>query len=442
LLSVLALSCASANRLAMLSDRELTSGNLDRAYEMARHAVDKEPDNPRARAVMTAAAVQIVDRWKTNIYQLAEVDTIAAARASLELRTFRGELSRYDIPVPEDEGFDAHVRTIRVGAAEIFYQRGVLALEAGEPKHAWHEFQGVREFEPGYRNVEALVQRAFEAGRTRVAILPFSDQVGVPGLSQQVAERIGVSVEGAFGAQYPFTELIATDRVMATMTVDQLSDLRRSEALRIGRLLGADRVVVGRIYGLRSNTTADHYQQTIYRHVTVRDTDGTAIEHYDEVPFSAVIRERDVAVRYEFEVLDVRSRATIDSRTDGLEAHARTVWTDFQADGECDRYRLAPGQGRHTGAESRWNASFGSWSLPGLLDRARSEKGRLHYEPRYRDEFFGDSRANPIYLAELPSENDLASSRSIRSATACSTCCAVLDSEEPGSAVAKSAKQP
>src|SRR6185312_3126260 len=142
---------------------------------------------------------------------------------------------------------------------------------------------------------------------------------------------------------YPFTELIAPDRVDAFVTVADLTELPRDDALRIARELHADRIVFGRVYGLRSNTVSDHYRETIYHRVTERDTNGVSVERFVDVPFSAVVRERDVSVHYELEVIDVRSRAPLDSRTDGLDAHARVVWTDFQADGDCGRYALAPG---------------------------------------------------------------------------------------------------
>jgi len=402
ILALLALSCASANRLAIEGDRELTSGNVQGAYDKARRALDKKPENAHAREVMTAAAAQLVDEWKTRIYRLAEVDTMAAAHSSLELRTFRGELSRYDIVVPEDSKFAENDRAIRLAAAGILYERGVASLRAGQPKHAWHDLQGVRDFDPGYRDSEALAREAFDAARTRVAILPFADQIGVPGLSQELLERISQTVGEGLDSRYPFTELIDPEQVKTNVTIDQLSDLHRGSALRIARSLGADRVVFGRIYGLRSSTTSDHYQETMTHRITEKDADGHSVDRYEEVPFSAVTRERDVTVRYDFEVVDVRAKSSVDKRTAELDAHARTVWTDFHADGDCGRYDLSPE------AHERWKATFGGWSVANLLEHARSDRDRVRYQPRYRNEFLGDTRSHPVLLAELPSESELA----------------------------------
>ncbi|HYM82094.1 MAG TPA: hypothetical protein VEY91_11885 [Candidatus Limnocylindria bacterium] len=413
--ALLLLSCASASQLAIQSERELVAGNARRAYEKARKAVDKEPGNPHARAAMAAAATRLVEEWKRRTLTLAEVDTVAAARYSLELRSFRGELSRYQIEVPDDRAFADRERLLRSAAAGIYYWRGRDALAGGRPKRAWFELRSVREFELGYRDTETRIQEAFRAARTRVAILPFANQTGVPGLSQEITDLVYAEVvEGLDREQHTFTVLIEPERVYEQVTVSQLTEMPRSAALEVARKLRADRVVYGRFHSLRSSTNSDHYQQIIYHHVVEQDGQGHRVDSFVEQPFDAVVRERHVAVSYEMEVLDLRSRAPIASHMDVVEAVARVVWTDFQAVGDCGRYALVPATVRKTEpakgkqADERWTKAFGEWTLPALLERARKDRQRKRYERRYRGEFLTDSRKRPVFLAELPSENDLA----------------------------------
>src|SRR5574341_1269160 len=93
--ALLALSCASANRLSQRSERELAAGDLRAAYDHARAAVAKKPANPRARAAFAAAAERLVDDRKTRIRAIAVADTVAAARQTLGLAELRGEIARY-----------------------------------------------------------------------------------------------------------------------------------------------------------------------------------------------------------------------------------------------------------------------------------------------------------------------------------------------------------
>ena len=88
LIVLLALGCASANKMSRRSELALMAGDLRGAYEHARHAVEKEPGNPRARAAYATAATRLLDDRKARILSIAEVDTVAAAVQTLGLEAF------------------------------------------------------------------------------------------------------------------------------------------------------------------------------------------------------------------------------------------------------------------------------------------------------------------------------------------------------------------
>lgn len=413
-LCLLALSCASANKLADRSARELAAGNPREAYDKARRAIEKEPGNPAARDAMLAAATWIVDDWKPRILNVAAVDTIAAARQVIELADFRDQVARYAIRIPPDTAFAADERALRMGAARAIYRRGVDALEDGRPKRAWAELQGVREFASGYLDTEALIRRARAEGLTRVAILPIVDQADVPGLSQELTDWVyAESAGGIDGQRTPFTELIPMDQVYAKATVAQLSSLTAGEALSLGVKLKADRVVMGRVFGVRAETRTDRYRETLVRRFTERDTAGREVIRWVDVPFDAVMREREVSVQYGYEVIDIRTGEAVAAEGDRLTSFARVVWTDFRPDGDCNRYSLLSPDRRRAdasrarGVDDRWKQTFGDWTLPALLEASRTNRSRTHYQSRYRDEFRRDTRGRPVFMAELPREDDL-----------------------------------
>ena len=59
--------------------------------------------------------------------------------------------------------------------------------------------------------------------------------------------------------------------------------------------------------------------------------------------------------------------------------------------------------------DSQWQERVGSWKLADLLLKARDARGRSKWSRDYRREFHGtDSRNRPVWLGELPGEDDLA----------------------------------
>ena len=414
-LALLALSCASANRLSRRSERELAAGDLEGAYEHARAAVAKQPANPRAKAAFDAAATRLVEDRKTRILAIAEADTVAAARQALRLADLRGEIARYGATFPADTAFFRHDAALRVGAAGILYTRAERELTARRPKEAWADFRGAAEFASGYRDVGRRIDEAYAQALARVAILPFADQAGVPGLSRSLADLTYARVAPHIRPDdFRFTRLLEPGQVYGSITVAELDALARGDAVRIGRRLGADQVVTGRVYGMRASTNTNTYHQMIFRKVVDRDSAGTRRERFVEQEFRAVEREREVSVHYDVEVLDVEDEASLVAYADATTAYARVVFTDFQAQGDCADYCLVPpglrqsDRARAEKIEQEWKSHFGTWTLPSLLERARKDRTHARDSGGDRAAFFADCHERPVWLGELPGENDLA----------------------------------
>lgn len=415
LIALLALSCASANKLSQRSERELAAGDLGGAYEHARAAVAKQPTNARAKAAFGAAATRFVEDRKARILTIAQVDTVAAAQQALALAGLRDEIARFGAALPADTAFARRDAAIRVGAASILYARAERELSARRPKEAWEDFRSAAEFASGYRDVGRRIDEAYSLALARVAFLPLADQAGVPGISRALADRMYAGVAPHIRPEnFRFTRLVDPGQVYGRITVAELDALARGDALRIGRRLGADQVVTGRVYGLRSSTNTNTYHQTIFRKIVERDTSGARRERFVEQDFHAVEREREVSVQYDLEVVDVEDEVSLAAYTDAAAAYARVVFTDYQAQGDCADYCLVPPNlkqsdpARAKELEGEWKSHFGTWTLPSLLERARKDRTRARYTAGDRAAFFADCRERPVWLGELPSENDLA----------------------------------
>lgn len=415
LLALFTLSCASSNALQRRSDKSLQEGQVSRAYDFARRSLDKDPKNDRARASMTTAATQMSADWKRRIRDQAATDSLAAADATLDFARFRAELAHYDVVLSPDPAFREDENRIRLAAAAHYYKTARMAFDARKPKQAYLDYSTAGRFVPGFRDLATRIPKTYELALTRVAILPFANQTEVPGLSKQMADHIYGEVDDHLTPkQFQFTRLVDNDRVYANMTVSQLEQLSRDDAIRIGRSLGVDRVVWGHFSNFTTNSTTGLYNQTIYRHVVDPDPTAKDRDRYEESNFTAVTRQREVKVAYEFEVLDVRSQESLSHRGDQMHAVANTVYSLYQARGNPDDYCLLPPSVREHDAaraervDKEWEATFGHWTIGKLLLSAREGRGRSRYRPEYRKEFLNASYIFPVFLDDLPAPNDMA----------------------------------
>jgi len=415
LVALLALSCASANKLSQRSERELAAGDLRGAYEHARAAVAKKPANPRAQAAYRAASERLVADRKARVLAIAAADTVAAARQVLELVDLRAEIARYGATLSPDMPFGRQESTIRVGAAHILYGRGERELAARQPKLAWADFRSAAGFASGYRDLGRRIDEAYAMAVARVAILPLADQAGIPGISRTLADRMYAEVAPHVQPDdFQFTQLVDPAQVYGRITVSELDALARGDAIRVGHRLGVDQVVTGRVYGMRAHTNTSNYHETIFRKVVDRDTSGTRRERWVEQDFHAIQREREVSVHYDLEVVGVGNAASLANYSDGTAAYARVVFTDYQAQGDCSDYSLVPpgmkqsDPARVERVQAEWKSTFGNWTLPALLERARKDRGHTRYGGNDRSAFFNDCHERAVWLGELPSEDELA----------------------------------
>lgn len=410
----LLLSCASSEKLTKRSQSELSSGQAEKAYQTAIVALKHKPENHEALAALTAAASEIQRRRQDRVRALASADTIEAAAAALELRSFRLEVARYGGLLPQDPAYAAEERAILMGAAAHEYQAGVAAATVGAAKEAFRRFDAARGYWPNYRDVDARAQASFREAHVRLAILPFDDEMNVPGLSEQVRQQMAAEVDRRLRPdQLTFTEIVPQAEIDRRMTVEEQKHMTSERAVAIARRIGASRVVWGRIYGAHFETNNDRYVGSVYRREEFQDSLHHTVTRYVEVGFQAVRRERDVTVRVASQVLDTDEVEPVTQREKTFQAAARTVYTSYLPDGDCDRYCLVPpdlkqrDSDRARRVEGAWHDTFGSWSVPAFLECARSNHSRRSYRSEYRDEFRSNTVDRPYFLDDMPTETDL-----------------------------------
>ena len=412
LLALLTMSCASADKLARQSDQMLARGDLRGAYEKARRELDKDAGNVNARNAYAAAATELSDDFKGRVLRLAAADTIAAARTALDFRDLRAEIARYPVEVTPEVSYLTQEDRILTGAARQRYREGDEALALAHPKEAWRHFTEAMGFDPGYRDVENRVAQAYAQALTRVAVVPFENQVEVPGLAQSLQQTLATEMSRRSASPaFRFTRVLSPADVDDRMTVSQSRGLTRDQARSLGRTLGADRVVCGRITGLRSDSDLADWRFPVYHSESGKDPDGNPVERWVESMLHVISRTRHVQVTCSYEVVDVKSGEVLAADSQPYESWARVVWSDFAASGDCDRYRLSPPEASSTEsdrAQKDWDEHMRGMPLPQVLEKARASDRRERWDSRYRPEFPRDSREHPVFLAQLPPEHDMA----------------------------------
>ena len=406
--------CASPAKLAERSHDALVQGDLRKAYEMARRALDKDPSHSDARSAFGAAATRIAIDYRTRIARLAPIDTIDAAREAIAFREFRAEVAQQPVAIATDPDDLEIELTLFEAAARLRYRDAEQSLASGHPKEAYRRFLESEEFDPEFGDLGRRIPATLERALTHVAILPFENQTDVPDLSPRMAERMVQESERRSGSpSLFFTRVIDLQRVFEGTSVAQMQRMTREDALAIGRRLRADRVVYGRYTGLRVDNATQDFIVPLYRKEIVKVADGPDQERWTETMMNVRVRERHIRVVMAWEVVDVHSGDLLAAHEEPREAFARVAWSDLRVDGDCDHYRFAPddpgGPRRGQGQESaqRWKEAMGSWTLPAFLERIRSGPDRNTWSRQYRGEFVNDTRGHPVFLAVLPEVEDL-----------------------------------
>jgi tetratricopeptide (TPR) repeat protein len=412
-LAVLAVSCASSSELARRADRALQQKDFEKAYKEARASLDKDFSNARAREALSAAADVLIRRRQQDVLSVAAYDTLEAGERLLDLRGFVDEVRRYDAELPMDTEFNEAARRIRQGAAGQLYTSGRAYEDAGEFRQAYRTFESAVRFVPGYSDLGMRMPAVFEQALIRVAVVPFLDETGLPLLARELDAQLMAELARPLG-ETRFTELIPGDQVRAQMESGEEGDLSRDRAVVVGKAAGADVVVWGRLRGLRSDHHVDHYHGHLYRKTSYQDTSGVEVDRYHEVPFDATHRRREVVLRWESEAIDIATGGALLRDGDEAKAWARTVYSDFDFDGDAGDYCLYPPELRQRDwarcdrLDDDWKEVFGRWSVPKFLEQAREHHDRRRYQSGYRGEFRRQRGDDPFYLDDLPVTSDLA----------------------------------
>lgn len=357
--------CAGPTKLAEKSQQKLASGDMWRAWQLATRALDREPLNPNARQAAAAAGGAIADDWQRRIAALAAVDSVRAAEQVLEFVAFRGNAARF-ATLAVTPAWSTSERSLRHAAARRSYAAGREAMSAQRPKLAFERFHDCERFENPWRDAAKLADAAYEQALSRVAVMPVTCAWGDVGVGQDVAGHWRDAVMHELAPPHArFTRVLGADAIESRMTVSQLAHLPRAEAVKLARKAGAQRVVLGSLGPLKSETNLQYFRDRIARRIVQKNAAGESETRWVEVPIEVVARVRDVDFEVDHEIVSTKDGSTLAHQRTPLHSRARVVWTSYVPEGELDRYALvtdalrAADPERAKAVETRWKAACG-----------------------------------------------------------------------------------
>ena len=409
--------CASTAKLTQKSEEKLANGDHWKAWQLATRALDREPGNPAARNAATAAGNSICEEWIRKIHASAAVDSLDAAEQVLQFVDFRAGAARY-ATLTTAAGWPDEERALRRSAAQTWYARGMAANASKRPKQAFTAFHQSERFVSPYRDAAKLADRAFEKALTRVAVLPFRSYGRDVPSGADVADTWRADLtQGLAAANAAFTRVMGGSDIESAMTVSQLGDLSRDDAVKLGRKAGAQRVVWGSIGGVKTSTRLEFFKDAVCRRVTEKDRDGHDVTRWVDVPIEVVARVRDVTVGMDYELLSTKDGSSVMKRHLDRSTEARVVWTSYEPVADVESYALvsetvrSANPARAKEVETRWKAVCGDGTTIAQVLQARLASDKGDSDGRYRKESALPrfvAGAAFLFMQELPPTEDLA----------------------------------
>ena len=353
-------------------------------------------------------------RLPPRILATATGDTIAAADLALDHRAFRLEVARHQTALEPVLDYERAEGAILSGAARLYYQRGDEAVAAGRPKVAVGAFTTAARYDDRFEDVATRVEEARRAATVRVALMPFADRVGIPGLAQEIADTVQRQIAQRGVREFDFTQIVSAADIERNMTVAELRNLRPDDLAGVAGRVGADWIVTGRIRGLRSTDAERAARFTLYHRVDQKDSAGVVTSRWDEMALPVQSRQREVSAQYEIDVIEAATGLVLAHRERSAQVVARVAWTDFIPEQQYDRYALLPPDVRKAdprrakAVDAAWRDELGSWELGEFLRQSRDQRARSRYSSRYRGEFYANTGETPAWFGELPGDQDLA----------------------------------
>jgi len=169
--------CKSASKLYQ-------KGNYDEAVQVAVKKLQKDPNDPKLKSVVQDAYRYAVTDHENRIRNYSSMDNEMKYEwmyneysdlQNLHNVIFKAP-SVYELVRPKDYASDINANASK--ASDVHYNKGMQLMNNNDRqsyKNAFHEFKTAIGFKPGDANIQEMINKAYDAALTVVAIIPVNN---------------------------------------------------------------------------------------------------------------------------------------------------------------------------------------------------------------------------------------------------------------------------
>ena len=225
--------------------------------------------------------------------------------------------------------YDPDYKNAKELSGQALYNDGMALVNEGDYKGAVRILWKLRDFFPeGFKDSEQQIEAAIDSGKTKVAVMPFDDltfrsRYGDIGLAMS-SEIVAAGVT----SNPIFVDFVTRDFVYSLLSEQDFGESDRidaSTAAKIGKLIGVDVFVFGRITAVTPNypgvtTTRGRSSKLIYQ---------GKLRKQIYASWTKYSRVGKVTVSASYQIVDVNTGRVVDSKSFRKTASSFAQWVKY-----------------------------------------------------------------------------------------------------------------
>jgi len=245
-LSLLA-GCA-ASMLVSEAEKLEAQGLSEEAASKYYEALKADSDNVKAKVGLKRTGQVVLDKRfqeAERLYQ--QKDYRGAYGRFVEAYDYRAKMTGAGVSLAVEAGCDDLFSKTKAELAGEAYDAGKNALDSSNYRQAYRSFQDALKYVPNYKDAQALSEKAAEQGKVRVAVFPFKNATGQPGVEESVYAHV---ISCALKYPSPFVEVIDRshlDVILSEQGLGTSGAVEASTATRAGKIAGLNAVILGTV---------------------------------------------------------------------------------------------------------------------------------------------------------------------------------------------------
>ncbi len=284
-----------------------------RQYEAAEAYFDKIAD--------VNVRLDFPERYKLAFNQVKSAhmsDLYDAGMEDLAGEHFADALAKFEEVVRLDPTFEDAALQADIAYCEPRYRGGKAALDAGQYRTAYRQFDEVLARKADFKDVGTMKQEALDLGRFTVAVIGFQNGSDRPNLENKF--RTYVMQEMANSSD-PFLKVVDRENQQMILQEQQLAlsgMLDENTAVEVGGLLGAKALLKGTVVSYEaSQTELRRYTRQGFESYQVEKVNSEGKKYYDtqyrSVTYMEFEQSRSVSVTFNLSLISLATGETLAS---------------------------------------------------------------------------------------------------------------------------------